>query len=349
MKKTAFLSILLTAVMLLSSLVALPVSASQTTMKADETEKTSDNGVILETVNLVYVNKNKRGAGYYWDNINDTLTLTNATIDTTDNYGLRLPADCTLVLEGNNTIRASGCALALEGNLTVRGKGSLTLHSDGYGINASAFDMNKKLTFKEGTVTINSAGDGIYSENAVVTQNEKAKLEINSSAYAINARQVKLLGGSFKANSSVFAMDIKISDIKLSIASNSPAFIIDGASEEAPFENIRFTDVKLTAGDAEGDSQSTETYSGQKYVSAAPHKKYTKASLALEWITGKEIAGTGYIDFVLIGVGVLILAAFIATPYILNRREKSKVEEAKAKAREEEKRNMKEANAEKRK
>ncbi len=347
MKKTAFLSVILAVLTLTSSFICLPIAAAETTAKAEVTEKTSDNGVILETVNLVYVNKNKRGAGYVWDNINDTLTLTNATIDTTDGYGLRLPEDCTLVLEGKNTIRASKCALSLEGNLTVKGSGSLALFSDGYGINASSTDMNKKLTFREGTVTVNSASDGIYSEYAVVTQNGKAKLEINAGegAYAVNARQVKLLGGSFAASSSIFSKDIKVSNVKLSISSSAPAFIIDGAKADAPYEKVKLTNVKLTAGDAEGSAQSAEEYSGQCYVATSPYKKYTKASLALEWITGEEISGTGYIDFVLIGVGILILAAFIATPYIRNKKEKQKIEAVKAAAREEEKRNMKEANA----
>ncbi len=347
MKKIAFISVIMATLMLLSSFVFLPVSAAETTTKPEETEKTSDAGVILECVNLVYVNKNKRGSGYVWDNINDTLTLTNMTIDTTDGYGLRLPADCTLVLEGKNTIRASKCALSLEGDLTVKGSGSLTLHSEGYGINASSTDMNKKLTFRDGSVTVNSTGDGIFSEYAIVTQNGKAKLEINSGAYAINARQVKLLGGSFTSNSSIISNDIKISNINLNISSSSPAFIIDGAAQETLYAKVKLTDVKITAGESKDLAEQADAYNGQKHISTTPYKKYTKSSLALEWITGKEISGTGYIDFVLLGIGVLIVAAFIATPYILNKKERAKVEAAKAAAREEEKQNIKAANAEK--
>ena len=349
MKRTAVLSLILALVMLVCPFAALSVSAAETTAAKTEKPEKTENGVILETVNLIFTNRNKKGAGYSWDNINKTMTLTNATIDTTDSYGLRLPEDCTLVLEGKNIIRASGCALSLEGNLTVKGSGSLTLHSDGYGINASSTDMNKKLTFVSGSVTVNSKGDGIYSEYAQVTQNDRAKLEINAGegAYAVNARQVKLLGGSFKSNASVFSRDIKVADIKLNITSSASAFIIDGASDDAPYEKIKLSDVKLTAGESESAASLCESYSGQKYVSTTPHKKYTKASLALEWITGKEISGTGYVDFILIGVGVLVVGAFIATPYILNKKDKQKIEAAKAAAREEEKRNLKEINGRK--
>ncbi len=343
MRKISVISTVILAVMLFLSLSVLPLSAD-TAQTAEVTEKT-ENGVILETVNLTFIKKNKKGEGYYWDNINNTLTLTNLTIDTSDNFGLRLPEDCTLVLEGKNIIRASDCALSLEGNLTVRGKGSLTLYSDNYGIRAYSTDMNKKLTFKEGSININSAGDGIYSEYVVVTQNDKAKLDINTGegAYSVNARQVKLLGGSFTANSSIFSRDIKVSNIKLSITSAASAFIINGASE-GNYEKLKLSNVKITSGESEGTLKEAETYNGEKCIFTVPHKKYTKASLVLEWIIGKEISGTGYIDFVLIALGILIVGVFIATPYIKNKRDKQKIEAAKAAAREEEKLNMKEIN-----
>lgn len=332
----------LTIIFIISSMCVVSFADTATTTSAP-TEKTSENGVILETVNLVYANKNMRGSGYFWDNINDTLTITNMTIDTTDSYGLRIPADATLVLEGKNTIRASKCALSLEGNLTVKGTGSLTLYSDGYGINASATDMNKKLTFKEGSVTINSEGDGIYSENAIISQNNKAKLEINvgaADAYAINARQVKLLGGTFKSDASIYSRDIKVSNIALDIESSMPAFIINGAAEGAPYEKVKLTDVSIKAGDASASLSKADAYNGEKCVSTKAHKEYTKTSMFLE-IFGVSIKGTGYLDFVLIGVAILLVAAFIATPYIKNKKSLSEVEAAKAAAREEEKQNRK--------
>ena len=317
---------------------------AETTTSTDTSVQTSENGVIIETVNLVYANKHMRGPGYFWDNINDTLTITNMTIDTDLNYGLRIPADATLVLEGNSTIRASLCALSLEGNLTVKGNGTLTLYSDGYGINASATDMNKKLTFKEGTVTINSAGDGIYSENAIITQNDKAKLSINVSnpdSYAINARQIKLLGGSFESNCSLYSRDIKISGINADIKSTRSAFIIHGASEDAPYDKVKLTNVKIKVGEDAGSLADAGAYAGEKCVSLKEHIPYTKSSGFLQIITGQSIPGTGFVDFVLIGLGVLLVGAFIAFPYIKHRRSLEKIEKAKSAAREEERLNKK--------
>jgi len=342
MKRIRLSVISVLTIFFIISSMCVGVAADTATTTSAPNEKTSENGVILETVNLVYANKNMRGSGYFWDNINDTLTITNMTIDTTDSYGLRIPADATLVLEGKNTVRASKCALSLEGNLTVKGSGSLTLYSEGYGINASATDMNKKLTFKEGSVTIHSSGDGIYSENAIITQNNKAKLEINAGAdaYAVNARQVKLLGGTFKSNSSIYSRDIKISNIALDIESGMPAFIINGAAEGAPYEKVKLTDVSLKTGDASASLSKADAYNGEKCVSTKAHKEYTKTSMFLE-IFGVSIKGTGYLDFVLIALAVLLVGAFIATPYIKNKKSLSKVEAAKAAAREEEKQNRK--------
>ena len=134
-----------------------------------------DDKVISETLNLVYVRKNEAGPGYSWANRTDTFTMTNMCIDTTDEYGLRLPDGATVVLEGNNIIRANYCALSTEGTITFTGSGTLTLYSNNYGIIATNADMNKKVTFFDGKVKIESAGDGIYTENMMVTQNKKAK------------------------------------------------------------------------------------------------------------------------------------------------------------------------------
>ena len=87
------LSVILTALMLFSLCIAvIPVSAA---------------GAITTTVNIATANKNQRGNGYDWANRYDVLTLNGLNIVTDDAYGLRLPKNCTVVLEGKNYIKAS--------------------------------------------------------------------------------------------------------------------------------------------------------------------------------------------------------------------------------------------------
>ena len=307
----------------------------------DTTPETTTGGVIIETVNLINANKNQRGTGLFWHNPSDTLTITNMTIDTPDNYGLRLPDGATIELEGNNVIKASKVALSVEGNLTIRGKGTLTLISDDKGIVVSTLNVNKKLTFIEGSVSIKSGGDGIYTENAIVSQNDKAKVEINTKggAYAINARQIKLLGGEYKSNASLFGEDIKLMTLKLDIASDKAAFIIKGASEDAPYAKLSINDIAMKTGADASSIADADSYNGESVVFAKAKKVNTKTSAFLE-LFGVKVPGSNWLDLVLIILVILVVAAFIATPYIKNYRSKGDVAAAIAAAREEEKLNM---------
>ena len=90
MNTTKRLLSLLTAALLLCALfaAALPASAAPQT--------------ITTTVNIAAANKNESGPGYYWANRYDTLTLSGMRVETEEPYGLRLPKDCTVVLEGDN-------------------------------------------------------------------------------------------------------------------------------------------------------------------------------------------------------------------------------------------------------
>ena len=343
MKKTRLaLSILLAALMAFCVMSVAAYGAdttATTTSSQDITFETSESGVVVNTVNLINARKNQHGPGIEWHNPTDTLTLTNATIDTADNYGLRLPEGATIVLEGNNTIRASKVALSTEGALTIKGKGKLTLVSDDVGILVSTLNNNKRLTVVGGNIVINAGGVGISSENAIVNQSEKANVEINTTggAYAIDARQIKLLGGKFKSNASLYGEDIKIMTVSLDITSDKAAFIIKGTDT---YDKVSIKDVQMKGGADASALSDIDSYGGQNCITAKTKKVNTKTSAFLE-LFGVKIPGSNWLDFVLIGVVVLIVAAFIATPYIKNYREKEKIASKIAAAREEEKNNMK--------
>ena len=349
MKKTK-LSLVLSLV-LVAAFCILPLGVGAATVletSKDTTPETTEGGVIIQTVNLINATKNQRGTGLFWHNPSDTLTLTNMTIDTPENYGLRLPDGATIELEGNNVIKASKVALSVEGNLTIRGKGTLTLISDDKGIVVSTLNVNKKLTFIDGKVTVKSSGDGIYTENAIVSQNDRAKLEINTQggAYAINARQIKLLGGEYKSNASLCAEDIKLMTVKLDISSDKSAFIIKGATDDAPYGKLSINDIAMKAGADSSSLSDVDSYDGERAISAKVKKTNTKTSAFLE-LFGVKIPGSNWLDLVLIILVILVVAAFIATPYIKNYRSKGDVAAAIAAAREEEKLNMQKQKEEK--
>ncbi|MBR3639189.1 MAG: hypothetical protein IKN50_01135, partial [Clostridia bacterium] len=54
-----------------------------------------------ETIDLSYVRQNESGQGYRWDNINDVLYLTDLKLSTAADFGIKLPAGATVVVEGD--------------------------------------------------------------------------------------------------------------------------------------------------------------------------------------------------------------------------------------------------------
>ena len=86
-------------------------------------------GKIDSTVNIAAATKNQTGEGYYWHNPSSTLTLSGLNIETSDAYGLKLKANSTVILEGDNYISASKAALYCAGTVVIKGSGTLTLVS----------------------------------------------------------------------------------------------------------------------------------------------------------------------------------------------------------------------------
>ena len=86
-----------------------------------------------------------------WDG--ETLTLQNAVIDTTENYGIQSTAGFTLRLEDENSVTAGKDAIHVTGNLTVSGDGSLTATGES---DNGIYIEDGTLTVTSGTVTAKS-------------------------------------------------------------------------------------------------------------------------------------------------------------------------------------------------
>ena len=62
------------------------------------------------------------------------LDLNGLYLDTTNDYGLRLPKDCTVNITGTNYIKASKYALSCAGTVVFKGSGKLILDAGEAGI-----------------------------------------------------------------------------------------------------------------------------------------------------------------------------------------------------------------------
>lgn len=202
--------------LLIFTAVYMPVSAKPAT--------------ITSCVDLVNVSKNASGEGYYWANRYDTMTLTNLTIDTADKYGLSLPAGATVILEGDNYIKASYAALVLAGNTQIKGTGTLTLVSDDMGVYMNASNGRTSVTFIEGGYTIKAAQTGIYSpNNAFAVSGGTLDIEAGSEAFFCDS--LKINTASIKANAPIHTKyTLNISASNLDITASSSALLSDAGS-----------------------------------------------------------------------------------------------------------------------
>lgn len=190
------------------------------------TAEAAKSNAITSTVNLVNVNENITGDGYYWANIDKILTLTNVNINTKDEYGLKLPVNATIVLEGKNYISASNVAVFLAGRVTIEGGGSLTITSGDTGIVCASVNKADTFRIRKGTVNINSKNTGIYSQVIDISiLGGKTNINISEpTGYAVNGISATMTAGTFTANAPIsLGGSITISGTNLSINANSAA------------------------------------------------------------------------------------------------------------------------------
>ncbi|MBQ2733939.1 MAG: hypothetical protein IJF74_07255 [Clostridia bacterium] len=262
-------------------------------------------GEFTSTVNLLDVRKNQRGDGYEWDNRNDILTLTNFTVNTKDRYGLRIPSGATVVLVGTNTITASYAALDIEGEAYFRGEGTLILNGGEVGF-INPFNMDdKKVIIESGTYIINSEGVGISSPYATFSQTG-GKIEINCKGEAVSGREIRLGGGTFKANNSVHATNkLTVSYTTLDISSPKAALISD--------KTLSVNGVKLIS-----DGNTLDEYKGESSLKTSPLSKARTTSMLFELMGMKSVPIA--IDYVIFAVCILAVAAIIVVPKLIKKK-----------------------------
>ncbi len=282
MKLRSALSIMLVALTLLC--LCLPMAADDT---------------IRVTVNIANARQNVYGLGYTWENKEDVLTLQGLRIETDDAYGLRLPKYCTVVLKGDNYIKADQYGISCSGTVVFKGSGSLTIEAGDIGIYLISQDDTQKVRLIEGSYTIKAGSYGIYSDAAdfsFVGDRMSVSVE-KEDGYAIYGRAVNLLGGAFEANASVATThQLLVDGLKLDVESTRPAL----SSKNLTVKNL------------------SSSYDGENALHAVSTRKEVRPSI----LFGESVPA--WVDYVLLTIVALCLVAAVVIPVL---RKKKKTEE----------------------
>lgn len=263
----------------------------------------NDGSVIFETLNITEARKNMNGPGYQWANRFNELTLNGLYIDTEDAYGLKLPKDSTVILNGNNYIKAAKYGVSCSGTITFKGNGTLIIDAGDTGIYLISQNNTHKIRLLEGNYIINAGKNGVYSDYADFSFVGKS-MNINvedENGLAISGRCVNLLGGSFVANAPVnTSHELVVDALNIKITSNRPAL----SSPKLKIDHIDFDDI--------------DTYTSENSINGTALKRFHSKSIIL----GNNVAG--WVDYIfLLGFAALV-TALIAIPTI-RKKKKSKL------------------------
>lgn len=263
---------------------------------------------ITTTLNIAQANKNQRGHGYEWHNRTDVLDLNGLYLDTTSDYGLRLPKDCTVNITGTNYIKASKYALSCAGTVVFKGSGKLILDAGEAGIFIYTEVGTEKVRLLEGEYEIHSAKYGVLSTAADFSfVDGKMTITVDDeNGAAVSGRIVNLLGGTFTANSAVEASHmLTVKGINLDVNANRAAF---------SSKNLTVSDIALTA-----DGASIAEYAGQSSVKGTSTLKHVRTSV----IFGENVNGA--IDYVCLVVLLCGIAAAVIVPILRHKKKVQKL------------------------
>ena len=216
---------------------------------------------ITKSINLTNPRMNMTGAGYAWMNLDKTLTLDGLYIDTSDEYGMRIPDGATVILKGNNYIRAASYAMGIPGNVTFKGNGTLTLVGGDSGLYFYSTDDTTIARIMGGNFKITAGGVGIRSEYTTLSVT-KGTFDIDVPAkdgVAILGRTLKLHGGKFTAQGSITAsQNLEIRAANLSVAADRAALSAN--------RKLTLKDVSLSVGDTADDLRKADGYNGENCI-----------------------------------------------------------------------------------
>lgn len=280
---------------------------------------------ITKSINLTNPRKNIAGAGYTWMNLETTLYLEGLYIDTQDEYGMRIPDGATVVLKGNNYIRAASYALGIPGNVTFKGNGTLTLIGGNTGAYFYSTDDTTIARILDGKFEIRSGGVGIRSEYTTLSVTGGSfRIDAPSKdGYAILGRTMKLHGGKFTVQGAIAAsQNLEIRAADLSVTADKPALSAN--------RKLTMNDVSLSVGSSTDALSKADSYNGENCV---------RVKSAANRLGESALFGEGvpmFADILVIVLLAALVAAGIGLP-LLRAHRRSKKALAAAEANEKEK------------
>ncbi len=296
MKKTS-ISVIMALLLLLTALfTAIPLSAAES---------------ITKTLDLVSINKNSSGAGYTWANIDGVFTMNNFRLDTEDDQGLILPAEATIVLKGNNYIKASDCAIRSIAGLTIEGNGTLTVISGNNGIICSSNSERDTLRFRSGTITISAEGNAVFSEYATVSFSG-ANATINGKPNAIRAKNIQITGGKLEVSGKISAdSDLSIKGASLTATAEAPVL--------SAKNKLLISSADIFCGNDISSLSKASEYNGSAAIKLVSTASDYKSGILFG---GKFPVFVDYIVFISLG---LIAVAVVAVPVYIKMKKTKKL------------------------
>ncbi|MBQ7474548.1 MAG: hypothetical protein IJS78_01370 [Clostridia bacterium] len=249
------------------------------------------------TVDLSHIRQNERGAGYYWDNINDTLNLKNTNLITDDDFGFKLPAGATVVVEGNCRVRAGRFGISCLGSVTFKGTGTLTVEGGECGMYFYSTNRDHKILFLSGEYDVRGGECGIRSDGAEISIcGGKARFE---GPDAMAGVEITISGCDCETAGRIFASHrITVSGANLSAsAENGPALVSDG--------RIEIVSERIETGDP---LNAVDEYGGESRVTFTSTYKRVRTSM----LFGGSVPG--FVDVIVFAAAGLAAVAAVAVP-----------------------------------
>jgi len=252
------------------------------------------------SINLGNADKNLRGDGYEWNNPERVLTLDGLEIVTSEDFGLKIPDNCTVVLKGTNTIKSAKYGLGVPGSVVFKGSGKLIIESGVAAVYNYSYSDNHKMRFGEGSFTF-TAETAILADRAEVSVTGGSLGLVSTAALAADTRVLSISGGSLDAVGTLKAEHL------LGIDRADVTVTANGAALESG-NLLKIENVKLKTGSAADSLSSAEKYNGENALSTSAVAKGVRASI----LFGDSVPIT--VDYLLLAVAVLLIAAAIVIP-----------------------------------
>lgn len=269
------------------------------------------NKEITTCLDVSKINMDTEGSGYEWDNLERVFKMNNMSIKTSDTYGIRLPADSTVEIHGNNFITTSSFGIHCLTSLNFVGDGTLTITAPTAGIFCASTSEKDNVRFRDGKIIIKGANNGIYSENAKLSFTG-SDVDVTASSSAIFGKNMQWVAGNVTLNGGIYSKGyVEISATNITVTSNECAIKAE--------KGITIFGEKIFAGDSSESVTEKDSYNGEKCIKLVSTVKRSSKSL----LFGEKVPAV--VDYIIFTVLILAAGAVIAVPLIIKHKKTAKL------------------------